>query len=159
MKRITCVVLLFGALACTKSNNKEEKDQTDRSGDVKDKKELKRSTAGSDDEKYKNEFKRYHADQTDQKKDGILVRESSSNEPLSGIVYFHFANGQLAYEREYKNGLLDGLSISYHENGTKSSVGNFLKDQLHGKVAAWDQNGNLEFERNYHKGRCIEGCD
>ena len=143
MKRITCVILLIGALACTESNNTEEKDLTEVSGDVKDKKELKR----------------YHADQTDQKKDGILVRDSSSNEPLSGIVYFHFANGQLAYEREYKNGLLDGLSISYHENGTKSSVGNFLKDQLHGKVAAWDQNGNLEFERNYHKGRCIEGCD
>lgn len=143
MKRITCVVLLFGALACTESNNTEEKYQTEPIGAVKPKKELKR----------------YHADQTDQKKDGILVRESSSNEPLSGIVYFHFANGQLAYEREYKNGLLDGLSISYHENGTKSSVGNFLKDQLHGKVAAWDQNGNLEFERNYHKGRCIEGCD
>ena len=143
MKRITYVILLIGALACTESNNTEEKDQTEPSGGVKHKKELKR----------------YHADQTDQKKDGILVRESSSNEPLSGIVYFHFANGQLAYEREYKNGLLDGLSISYHENGTKSSVGNFLKDQLHGKVAAWDQNGNLEFERNYHKGKCIEGCD
>ena len=143
MKRITCVILLIGALACTESNNTEEKDLSEVRGYVKDKKELKR----------------YHANQTDQKKDGILVRDSSSNEPLSGIVYFHFANGQLAYEREYKNGLLDGLSISYHENGTKSSVGNFLKDQLHGKVAAWDQNGNLEFERNYHKGRCIEGCD
>ena len=143
MKRITCVVLLIGAMACTESNNTEEKDLSEVRGYVKDKKELKR----------------YHANQTDQKKDGILVRDSSSNEPLTGIVYFHFANGQLAYEREYKNGLLDGLSISYHENGTKSSVGNFLKDQLHGKVAAWDQNGNLEFERNYHKGRCIEGCD
>ena len=143
MKIITCLILLFGALACTDSNNTEEKDLSEVMGDVKDKKELER----------------YHANQTDQKKDGILVRESSSNEPLSGIVYFHFANGQLAYERTYKNGLLDGLSISYHENGTKSSEGNFLKDQLHGKVAAWDQNGNLEFERNYHKGRCIEGCD
>jgi len=143
MKRITYVILLIGALACTESNNTEEKDLSEVRGNVK----------------YKKELKRYHADQTDQKKDGILVRDSSSNEPLSGIVYFHFANGQLAYEREYKNGLLDGLSISYHENGTKSSVGNFLKDQLHGKVAAWDQNGNLEFERNYHKGRCIEGCD
>lgn len=143
MKRITCVVLLFGALACTESSNTEEKNQTGRSSDLKHKKELKR----------------YHADQTDQKKDGILVRDSSSNEPLSGIVYFHFANGQLAYEREYKNGLLDGLSISYHENGTKSSVGNFLKDQLHGKAAAWDENGNLEFERNYLKGRCIDGCN
>ena len=143
MKRITCVVLLIGAMACTESNNTEEKDPSEVRGDVKDKKELKR----------------YHANQTDQKKDGILVRDSSSNEPLSGIVYFHFANGQLAYEREYKNGLLDGLSISYHENGTKSSVGNFLKNQLHGKAAVWDQNGNLEAERNYHKGKCIEGCD
>ena len=143
MKRITCVILLIGALACTESNNTEEKDLSEVRGYVKDKKELKR----------------YHANQTDQKKDGILVRDSSSNEPLSGIVYFHFANGQLAYEREYKNGLLDGLSISYHENGTKSSVGNFIKNQLHGKAAVWDQNGNLEAERNYHKGKCIEGCD
>ena len=143
MKRITYVILLIGALACTESNNTEEKDLSEVRGNVK----------------YKKELKRYHADQTDQKKDGILVRDSSSNEPLTGIVYFHFANGQLAYEREYKNGLLDGLSISYHENGTKSSVGNFLKNQLHGKAAVWDQNGNLEAERNYHKGKCIEGCD
>ena len=143
MKRITYVILLIGALACTESNNTEEKDLSEVRGNVK----------------YKKELKRYHADQTDQKKDGILVRDSSSNEPLTGIIYFHFANGQLAYEREYKNGLLDGLSISYHENGTKSSVGNFLKNQLHGKAAVWDQNGNLEAERNYHKGKCIEGCD
>jgi len=143
MKRITCVVLLFGALACTESSNTEEKNQTGRSSDVNHKKELKR----------------YHADQTDQKKDGILVRDSSSNEPLTGVVYFHFANGQLAYERQYKNGLLDGLSISYYENGTKSSVGNFLNDQLHGKVMAWDENGNLEFEHNYLEGRCVEGCN
>lgn len=143
MKRIICVVFLFGALACTESNNKEEKDQTDQSGDVKHKKELKR----------------YHANQTDQKKDGILVRDSSSNKPLTGVVYFHFANGQLAYERQYKNGLLDGLSISYYENGKKSSIGNFLNDQLHGKVMAWDENGNLEFQRNYLEGRCIEGCN
>ena len=143
MKRITCVILLVGALACTESNNKEEKDQTDRGRGVKHKKELKR----------------YHANQTDQKKDGILVRDSSSNEPLSGIVYFYYANGQLAYERQYKNGILDGLSISYYENGKKSSVGNFLNDQLHGKVIAWDKNGNLEFQRNYYKGKCIEGCD
>jgi antitoxin component YwqK of YwqJK toxin-antitoxin module len=143
MKRITCVTLLVGALACTESNNKEEKDQTDRGSGVKHKKELKR----------------YHANQTDQKKDGILVRDYSSNEPLTGVVYFHFANGQLAYERQYKNGLLDGLSISYYENGAKSSVGNFLNDQLHGKVVAWDENGNLEFERNYLEGRCIVGCN
>ena len=52
MKRITCVVLFFGALACTESNNTEEKDQTGSSGDLKHKKELKR----------------YHADQTDQKR-------------------------------------------------------------------------------------------
>ena len=136
-------MLLFGALACTESSNTEEKNQTGRSSDVNHKKELKR----------------YQADQTDQKKDGILVRESSSNEPLTGVVYFHFPNGQLAYERQYKNGLLDGLSISYYENGTKSSVGNFLNDQLHGKVMAWDENGNLEFERNYLEGRCIEGCN
>lgn len=136
-------MLLFGALACTESSNTEEKNQTGRSSDVNHKKELKR----------------YHADQTDQKKDGILVRDSSSNEPLTGVVYFHFANGQLAYERQYKNGLLDGLSISYYENGTKSSAGNFLNDQLHGKVMAWDENGNLEFERNYLEGRCIEGCN
>lgn len=140
MKRIICVVFLFGALACTESNNKEEKD---RGVGVKHKKELKR----------------YHANQTDQKKDGILVRDSSSNKPLTGVVYFHFANGQLAYERQYKNGLLDGLSISYYENGKKSSIGNFLNDQLHGKVMAWDENGNLEFQRNYLEGRCIEGCN
>ena len=80
MKRITCVILLVGALACTESNNKEEKDQTDRGRGVKHKKELKR----------------YHANQTDQKKDGILVRDSSSNEPwaFGGVVLKKFIKNE-----------------------------------------------------------------
>ena len=143
MKRIKYMLLLFVVLACNESEKTENN----------------KSTKEPLSEKKEKTLNRYNANQTDYKKDGALVRLSSSNEPLSGIVYFNFNSGQLAYEREYKDGLLNGRSVSYHENGQKSSDGNFYNDQLHGEVMAWDANGNLEYNRIYNKGNCLSGCD
>ena len=121
--------------------------------------EDKTSGEGGNIEEKEAGLKRYNADQTDYKKDGVILRLASSNKPLSGLVYFNFDNGKLAYEREYKNGLLNGRSISYHENGQKSSEGKFLNDQLHGEVIAWDMNEIVEYIKVYERGSCVMGCD
>lgn len=101
---------------------------------------------------------RYHSDDTDYKNDGMLLRTSSNKEPLSGLVFWSYENGQLAYERNYKDGLLHGISKSWYENGQRSSVGNFLNEKLNGSVKAWGINGDLEYDRDYEKGNCIRGC-
>lgn len=143
MKKIKHILLSFVLLAC------DEPIKTEDNTLKKEKGIIVKETI----------IERYNADQTDYKKDGMLVRLSSSNEPLSGIVFYNFSNGQLAYEREYINGLLHGRSVSYHENGQKSSEGSLQKDQLHGEVRAWDANGNLEYSRIYDKGNCVSGCN
>ena len=142
MKKIKYILLFFVLLACDEPIKTEDKTLKQEKGIIKE-----------------TITERYNADQTDCKKDGMLVRLSSSNEPLSGIVFYNFSNGQLAYEREYMNGLLHGRSVSYHENGQKSSEGSFQRDQLHGEVKAWDANGNLENNRIYDKGNCVSGCN
>lgn len=142
MKKIKYILLFFVLLACDEPIKTEDKTLKQEKGIIKE-----------------TITERYNADQTDYKKDGMLVRLSSSNEPLSGIVFYNFSNGQLAYEREYINGLLHGRSVSYHENGQKSSEGSFQRDQLHGEVKAWDANGNLEYNRIYDKGNCVSGCN
>ena len=100
---------------------------------------------------------RFHADETDFKKDGKIVRIRSNNKPLTGVVFMKYDNGQLAYERNFKDGLLDGLSKSWYENGQLSSEGSFKKDQLNGVVRAWFRDGGLEYDRFYEKGICIRG--
>ena len=106
----------------------------------------------------KKQTMRYHADETDYKKDGMVLRTADS-EPLTGLVYWKYNNGQMAYERNYRDGLLHGTSSSWHENGQLSSVGHFMNDELHGTVRAWDINANLEYERQYEKGVCTAGCE
>ena len=101
---------------------------------------------------------RYHSGDTDYKNDGMLLRTSSNKEPLSGLVFWSYQNGQLAYERNYKDGLLHGISKSWYENGQLSSLGNFLNEKLNDSVKAWDVNGNLEYDRDYEMGNCIRGC-
>ena len=104
------------------------------------------------------ELARYHADETDYKKDGKVLRKKSDNLPLTGTVFYHYNNGQLAYERSYQNGLLDGPSRSWYENGQLSSEGTLKQDQLHGLVRAWFPDGGLEYERSYEMGNCVRGC-
>jgi len=101
---------------------------------------------------------RFHADETDFKKDGKYLRKRSNNEPLTGVVFMKYDNGQLMYERNYEGGLLDGLCKAWHENGQLSSEGSFKKDELNGVVRAWFSDGGLEYDRFYEMGRCIRGC-
>ena len=101
---------------------------------------------------------RFHAEETDFKKDGKIVRKKTDNKPLTGVVFWNHDNGQLAYERNFKDGLLDGLSKTWYDNGQLSSEGSFTKDQLNGTVRAWFRDGGLEYDRFYEKGRCIRGC-
>ena len=101
---------------------------------------------------------RFHADETDFKKDGKIVRKRKDNKPLTGVVFWKYDNGQLAYERNYKDGLLDGLSKAWHENGQLKSDVSYKNDQLNGIVRAWFSEGTLEFDRYYEMGNCIKGC-
>lgn len=51
-----------------------------------------------------------------QKLDGVYhVR--GETKPFSGIAHETFANGQMKYSGEFRNGRLEGRTIAWHENG------------------------------------------
>lgn len=100
----------------------------------------------------------YHSNETmfDQNTGIMLLK--STNQPVTGVVFENYTNGQKKYDRSYKGGLLDGVSRLWYENGQLWSEGVLKEDQLHGLVRSWFRDGGLEFERSYEMGRCVHGC-
>ncbi len=62
-------------------------------------------------------------------------------------------NGQLIYDAEFKNGLRDGLAVSWYYTGIKESEKNWSNGQLNGVNKYWDEQGNLEYEITFKNGR------
>ena len=66
----------------------------------------------------------------------------------------YYDNGNIKLIQHHNsNGKLNGLTISYYENGTISSEEHFKDGELDGKFTAYYKNGNLQFVRNYSNGK------
>lgn len=61
----------------------------------------------------------------------------------------YYANGQLKYEAETINGLLNGYYTYWYENGKKKAEGHFNYNQRVGDWKVWDASGRLKTTRNY----------
>lgn len=61
-------------------------------------------------------------------------------------------NGQLIYDAKYKNGLRDGLAISWFDSGIKESEKNWNNGQLNGICKYWNEKGDLEYEIAFKNG-------
>lgn len=61
-------------------------------------------------------------------------------------------NGQLIYNAKYKNGLRDGLAISWYNTGIKESEKNWSNWQLNDICKYWNKKGNLEYEITFKNG-------
>ena len=53
---------------------------------------------------------------------------------------------------EPKNGLRNGLSISWYINGQKEAEENWLNGQLHGRAKYWTEKGDLQFDLIFEHG-------
>lgn len=79
--------------------------------------------------------------------------------PFTGIVYYKYENGNLLYERECKEGVMDGISKEWYENGQIKSE-SFLKIKkddktyinvyeeyiYNGTQKEWYENGQIKEE-------------
>jgi len=83
-----------------------------------------------------------------------IIQESI--EYVSGRKYGHhkkwFANGELAFDARWQNGLLDGISTSWWSNGNKRSETNQVLGKLHGVQLQWYPSGNIFKQRNMNMG-------
>lgn len=72
--------------------------------------------------------------------------------PFSGIAHETFANGQMKYSGEFRNGRLEGRTIAWHENGQKRMEAEFAHGELNGKSTRWHENGKKREETQFKNG-------
>lgn len=60
-----------------------------------------------------------------------------------GVQHFYFANGQLALDLQYSNGLRNGYLKAYYSNGQLKEDSFYKEQQLHNAHRVYAENGNL----------------
>ena len=98
---------------------------------------------------------RYHISETDEPEGSEGVVLISTNKTVTGVVYDEHENGKLSYERNYKDGLQDGLSRWWYKNGQLYIEANYKDGKEVPIVRRWYLNGQMhfEFEYNYKDGK------
>jgi len=71
---------------------------------------------------------------------------------IHGRIRNYFENGNLRYEKKFKNNLREGLSKYYYDNGRISEMGEFKKGKREGTFWHWDETGTLEWEMVFKDG-------
>ncbi len=61
-------------------------------------------------------------------------------------------NGQPIYAANYKNGLRDGLAVSWYKSGIKESEKFWRNAQLNGSCKYWNEKGDLEYAITFKNG-------
>jgi antitoxin component YwqK of YwqJK toxin-antitoxin module len=74
---------------------------------------------------------------------------------LEGTTTIFYLSGQKKEQQSYKNGLFDGLWITWNENGQKLAEANYSEGNKHGKWFIWDEKGTLRFEMNYENNQRV----
>ena len=93
------------------------------------------------DDKKEGEWIEYHNNLSQNK---ISLKENYVNDKLEGLILSYYENGQLMKEENYKDGKREGEYKSFYENGQiKQSL--FFKDyRADGEYFEYSKNGNIE---------------
>lgn len=70
-----------------------------------------------------------------------------------GTWKFYYESGKIEETRPYNNGLINGLSIEYYENGNKKGEGTYVQDELDGKWIGYYETGLKQWETIYSHGK------
>ncbi|UZX01722.1 hypothetical protein F8G81_03130 [Arthrobacter sp. CDRTa11] len=79
-----------------------------------------------------------------------------NDEPFTGIQVWRFPNGAIESETTYKDGLSDGLSRSWDEQGQLRAQFTCRLGAMHGNRKKWHANGQLAEDGNYEWGVRID---
>ena len=86
---------------------------------------------------------------------GLLYR-AGDNKPFTGIVVGSSSEGYrhklCQFKKEYKNGLLEGKSYFYHQNGKIESVEPYQKGVLDGVVTRYYESGQIKSRLHFVNG-------
>ncbi len=79
---------------------------------------------------------------------------SNSYNPFSGkCIVSYVGSDNTKLESTYSDGILEGKTIMYHEDGTLYRKGNYVSGNHEGLWEGWFKNGKKEFEINYQNGK------
>jgi antitoxin component YwqK of YwqJK toxin-antitoxin module len=84
---------------------------------------------------------------------GAIESGSYYDGTRQGLWRIWYANGVLASELEYDQGLPNGKSIDYWETGTVKSSGHFVAGMRSGLWYKYDENAALILTTQYKNGR------
>ncbi len=79
-------------------------------------------------------------------------RENYKNGKLDGLYESFHENNKLAIRSNYKNGKLDGLYEEWWDNGQLATKSNYKNGELNGLWERWWDNGILWENKNYKNG-------
>ena len=79
-----------------------------------------------------------------------LVYAKGSNKPYTGKMIGYLDEKKIM-ERNFKDGMVSGLTTRWHENGKKKSEVNYEEDLIHGLMITWYENGQMASETNYDR--------
>jgi len=74
--------------------------------------------------------------------------EEIGGKSITGIVYEKQKNGNIAYYSYYKDGVLNGPTVYFHEDGGVKKYMDMFKGILHGKEIEWFENGKIKMYAN-----------
>ena len=110
------------------------------------------SDASGDTSEYVNaELKEYSDDEVTESNYILLLKNDMK--PVTGIVRGWHENGQLWYEKNYKDGKRVGSHREWYENGQLEYEMNFKDGKEDGLCRGWGENGQLSYEANCKDGR------
>jgi len=87
---------------------------------------------------------------SDGKNKTAVYFDKSSQKKIAELE-FH-PNGQPKIHKKFDQGVLNGESWCYYEDGKPWSLNTFLNGQYHGIYKTWYANGNLHQQGNYENG-------
>ena len=85
--------------------------------------------------------------------DDKRCRNLITNELISGAVYLETLNGNPELEFNFKDGLRDGIQLTWFKNGALNSEYNYVNGIEHGYRKAWYENGNIHFIEFFNNGQ------
>ncbi len=88
-------------------------------------------------------------------RDGF-VYEANETEPLSGIVFDVYENGQRKFEHTFKKGKANGKLTYWYENGHKQREGALTDGNQHGRWTYWIETGEVVKVEHYEDGKLAE---
>ena len=94
---------------------------------------------------------------SDIRKENDLIYAPDETAPFTGVVVDYYKDGTLKSQTAVSEGMLQGLSEGWHENGQLQVKESFEKGVAHGLRQKWRQDGSRESEGTIQNGQ-FEGA-